>query len=379
MLVHPSASSEKPRVSIVIPNWNGMPFVKNCIRSAAEQIYAPPFEIIFVDNGNSRDGSREHVEQNYPQVQVVRLPVNRKYTGGLNAGIAQSRGEFILTVGNDNVLDKDLLRRLMEVIEKDEQIGCVGAQACDPGTQAAQIKNRKMYTLNILLQNTYLEMPAYWTQEPCELFYIDTNVALFRRSAAGPGPFDEEYHFYYDEITFTWLFRLRGYKNVHVPAALTQHLSNATISRESQFNRYFAYHKNRLMAMFTFYQISTLLKLFPLLLLHEIAFLFWPGGLRTKYRQFLPKLAGYLWLLTHPRVLMRKRNHVQTQRQVPDRNYCIYMSCQTTSSRNALSRRIGQIVHAYLRMAGLPTVEDHFNSGKNLKLENLRLSPIARR
>ena len=55
-------------VSIIIPNYNGANFIKECIDSLKAQEYKD-FEIIMVDN-DSRDWSVEIVERDFPEVRI---------------------------------------------------------------------------------------------------------------------------------------------------------------------------------------------------------------------------------------------------------------------------------------------------------------------
>ena len=56
------------RVSVVVPNYNGIAFVENCLKALIQD--APKAEILVVDNG-STDGSRELVIEKFPQVRVI--------------------------------------------------------------------------------------------------------------------------------------------------------------------------------------------------------------------------------------------------------------------------------------------------------------------
>ena len=72
-------------ISVVIPNYNGLKYVRGCLDSLRAQTFSG-FTVIFVDNG-STDGSRQLVEQEYPEVQVVALPENLGFCGAVNRGI----------------------------------------------------------------------------------------------------------------------------------------------------------------------------------------------------------------------------------------------------------------------------------------------------
>ena len=77
------------KVSVVIPNYNGMQYVKKCLDSLMVQTLKE-WEILFVDNG-STDGSRELVEQEYPMVKVIALPENMGFCRAVNEGIQIGR------------------------------------------------------------------------------------------------------------------------------------------------------------------------------------------------------------------------------------------------------------------------------------------------
>lgn len=84
-------------VSIVIPNYNGMKYMENCLRALEKQRVEgePETEILVVDNG-SKDGSRELVEEKFPQVRVIALDDNYGFCGAVNAGIRASQAPFVI-------------------------------------------------------------------------------------------------------------------------------------------------------------------------------------------------------------------------------------------------------------------------------------------
>ena len=56
-------------VSVIIPNYNGKKYLKNCLDAMARQVYRD-FEVILVDNG-SEDGSVEYLQEYYPWVRLI--------------------------------------------------------------------------------------------------------------------------------------------------------------------------------------------------------------------------------------------------------------------------------------------------------------------
>ena len=96
-----------PAVSIVVLNYNYGRFVAAAIESALAQT-APGCEVIVVDNG-STDDSAEVIARYADRVRVVRQPVNIGQGQGYNLGIAAARGEWIVWLDADDLLDPDAI------------------------------------------------------------------------------------------------------------------------------------------------------------------------------------------------------------------------------------------------------------------------------
>lgn len=61
-------------VTIVIPNYNGIAFLKTCLDSVLAQT-GVQMDVIIIDNG-SVDGSQKFISSNYPQCELVCLDQN---------------------------------------------------------------------------------------------------------------------------------------------------------------------------------------------------------------------------------------------------------------------------------------------------------------
>ena len=59
------------KVTVVIPNYNGIRFVRECLESILCQEEAPEYGVLVVDNG-SEDGSPELIQEEFPQVTLIR-------------------------------------------------------------------------------------------------------------------------------------------------------------------------------------------------------------------------------------------------------------------------------------------------------------------
>lgn len=95
------------RVSIVVLNYNYARFVADAIDSALSQTL-DGCEVIVVDNG-STDDSLAVIARYGDQVRLVRQPVNVGQGQGYNLGIEAARGEWIVWLDADDVLDPDAM------------------------------------------------------------------------------------------------------------------------------------------------------------------------------------------------------------------------------------------------------------------------------
>src|SRR5687767_92180 len=104
------------KVSIIIINWNGLNFLKDCLTSLSRIDY-PNYEIIIVDNG-SVDKSVKYVSEKFPSVKIIENSRNFGFAEANNIGYKASTGEYILFLNNDTLVTKPFLSNLVKVIEK---------------------------------------------------------------------------------------------------------------------------------------------------------------------------------------------------------------------------------------------------------------------
>ena len=113
-----------PRVSIIIVNWNGRRFLKECLDTVFAQTFKD-FEVILVDNGSS-DGSAEFVRREYPLARVMENRENLGFVEGNNAGIRRAKGELLFLLNNDTKSGPEMLGELVTAMASDGKIGVAG-------------------------------------------------------------------------------------------------------------------------------------------------------------------------------------------------------------------------------------------------------------
>ena len=113
-------------VSIIILNWNGKNFLKNCLDSLEKLTYSP-VEIIVVDN-NSTDGSQLLVKKNYPKVILIENKKNYGFAKSNNIGYKAAHGTYALVLNNDTIVTQGFLEPLLQDFKENPNIACIQPQ-----------------------------------------------------------------------------------------------------------------------------------------------------------------------------------------------------------------------------------------------------------
>lgn len=126
-----SAFQTTPRVSVIVVAADSGPTLRECVRHVME--CTVPLELILVDNG-SADGIPQAIERALEQESRLRPLYNHANLGfgpAVNRGAAHARGEVLLILNPDCMLDDVSLRRLLEILKMHPQAGVIGAVVCD--------------------------------------------------------------------------------------------------------------------------------------------------------------------------------------------------------------------------------------------------------
>ena len=113
----------KPNISIIIPVYNVETYLADCLDSILAQTFES-FEVILVDDG-STDGSPA-IAQKYADAHSEQIRYYRKENGGpglaRNFGISKAKGDYLMFVDSDDIVDPEMLTDLYEsafVLESD--------------------------------------------------------------------------------------------------------------------------------------------------------------------------------------------------------------------------------------------------------------------
>ena len=113
------------KVTVLIDTYNHERFIERAITSVLEQdMPLDDVEILVVDDG-STDRTPELVRRFEPRVRYLRKP-NGGQASAFNFGFAQARGEIIATLDGDDWWAREKLRRVLETLAANPEVGMVG-------------------------------------------------------------------------------------------------------------------------------------------------------------------------------------------------------------------------------------------------------------
>jgi GT2 family glycosyltransferase len=217
-----------PRVTVVIPNWNGKRFLRRCLGSLQEQCFRD-FETVLVDNG-STDGSRSFVEEHFPGVEVVPLGENRGIAAAFNAGIGMSDAEYVALLNNDTEQDPGWLGALVRAAENHPESGLFASRLVDfhdrrvlDGAGDAMRLSGLPYRLG------HGERDSSRFHTPGYVFGACAAAALYRKDMFDEvGLFDEDFVSYCEDGDLSFRAQLAGYRCFYVPGAVVYHMGSAS-------------------------------------------------------------------------------------------------------------------------------------------------------
>jgi len=123
-----SGKPEAQCASLIILNWDGRHLLEQFLPSVIRAVKhdGRDHEVIVVDNG-SLDESVKFLNDHYPQVKIVALPTNMRFTGGNNAGVQAASKDIVIFLNNDMEVDPDFIAPLLKRFE-DDRVFAVSCQ-----------------------------------------------------------------------------------------------------------------------------------------------------------------------------------------------------------------------------------------------------------
>jgi GT2 family glycosyltransferase len=224
------------KLSVVIPNYNGIMYLEKCLAALDKQDYTD-YDIIVVDDASTVEGIEETVKAN-PRAKFIKHSENRGFAASVNDGIKASDSEYIFLLNNDAYVDDGCLSTLIKAMDEE-----------GPSTFSIQCKMLSAFNHAIIDNAGDFYNIFGWARtrgkdkladshnKPTEIFSSCAGAAIYRRSILNElGLFDENHISYLEDVDIGFRARVYGYVNKYEPEARVFHEGSATSG--SRYNEY---------------------------------------------------------------------------------------------------------------------------------------------
>jgi GT2 family glycosyltransferase len=226
-------------LSIVIVSFNARGDLGRCLQALNDTPPTRSHEIFVVDNA-SADGSADEARR-WPGVRVIETGENLGFARGTNVGLRASSGTNILILNSDTLVPAGAVDRLVDELDRREDVAVVGPRLVDREGRAELSFGRMVGPINELHQKRL--MRGLDARQPHIVARVDRETRreqftdwvsgaclLVRRADADAvGLLDERYFMYLEDVDFCAAIRARGRRVLFTPAVQVVHLRGQSV------------------------------------------------------------------------------------------------------------------------------------------------------
>ena len=235
-------------ISVVVVTFNSAAVIEQCLSALGS---GAELDIIVVDN-NSIDDTIVRVSEVCPSARVIRSEENLGFAGGVNRGVSEARGEHVLLLNPDAVVDAESVFALGRTLDADGSIGIVAPLLDKPGERLAIRECGRQPDLwrvlchysglsrlagySPLVEGLYL-LKRHSSEDPRDVDWVSGACMLVRRDTwMRLGGLSRRWFMYAEDIEFCLRVKESGERVVTVPSVTGVHLigessTTPTVSR----------------------------------------------------------------------------------------------------------------------------------------------------
>lgn len=316
--------SRRRALAVAIVTYDSAADIGRCLAAVAA-LDEPPAEVVVVDCA-SRDGTLEalaRARHDLP-LEVVPLPDNRGFAGGMNTALERTRSPFVLTLNADARPEPGYTRLLLDRAEAHPElrVAAVTGRLVRPlgprGDRLLDACGMRLTTAWRHLDRGSGELDRGQYAAPERVFGATGAASLFRREALADAAvdgevFDPRFHSFREDAELCFRLRERGWEILYEPAARAEHrrfnLPQRRRRMPPEVNRHSL--KNRYLLRLFHQTGANFLRTLPRTLARDLLAL---GYVLLLEHTSLP---AYTWLVRHRHEILARRRVIQERRSVP--------------------------------------------------------------
>ena len=225
------------QLSVVIVNYNNDRVLRGCLESLPPALDGIEAEVIVSDNG-STDGSLPWIREKFPEIRVLENGANLGFAAANNRAFPMARAEYILLLNPDTIVQGDVFRPLMELLEAQPKAGAVGCKLLN-ADGSRQLSARSFPTLSTYcyrflgLAHRFpksrrfgrLQMTYWQGDDTRQVDWVSGAALMIRREVLDTvGAIDPYFFLTYDEVDWCHRMKAHGYEVWYTPDGEVTHL-----------------------------------------------------------------------------------------------------------------------------------------------------------
>ncbi len=136
-------------LSVIIVSYNVRNFLEKCLVSVLQASQNLDCEVFVVDN-KSTDGSCSMIETEFPEVKLIKNPVNRGYSAANNQALKTASGRYVLLLNPDTIVQENAFLSCISFMDTfDCRFSVFGDMSfyVSPGSDEVLVLYRSIYFL----------------------------------------------------------------------------------------------------------------------------------------------------------------------------------------------------------------------------------------
>ncbi|MFP4469629.1 MAG: glycosyltransferase family 2 protein [Bacteroidales bacterium] len=235
------------KLSVIIVNYNVKYFLEQCLHSVRKASQGLACEVFVVDN-RSVDGSVKMVRDKFPEAKVIDNNENLGFSKANNQAIRQARGEYVLLLNPDTVVEDDTFQKIIDFMDSHPEAGGLGVKMVDGKGKFLPESKRGLPTPDVAFYKIFglsKLFPKSKTFGQYHLSYLDQDeiheveilsgaFMLIRKKVIDKiGGLDESYFMYGEDIDMSYRILKAGYKNYYFPKTRIIHYKGESTKKSS--------------------------------------------------------------------------------------------------------------------------------------------------
>ncbi len=224
-------------LSILIVNYKNSATLPDCLNSIYKTVQDLEFEVILVDN-DSADEDLQTVQENFPQVHLIKNTANLGFAKANNQAAKVSKGKTLLFLNPDTRLTENAAQAMIAQLKPDSKIGAIGPKVLNRDgslqyscrtfpTVWTGLFNRYSLLSRFFPNNKHTRrylMTDYDHEESREVDWVSGCCMMVPKSVfLEVGGFDEKYFLFNEDVDLCHTLKHRGYKTLYFPPARIYH------------------------------------------------------------------------------------------------------------------------------------------------------------